>query len=140
MLVERYSFLKNMPVNGYSYTGTPTITCTAKRITVVTSGSDKISKNAIVKFALELGKNGLKNVESVFPYTTGNGKAVTITLKQKTDLYAFAKNVNRTATIAKGKKVTVNGVVKNAKGITRYRIITPDKKVWWINIPAARQY
>ena len=140
MLVERYSLLKNMPVNGYSYTGTPTITCTAKRITIVTSGSDKISKNAIIRFALELGKNGLKNVDSVFPYTTGSGKAVTITLKQKTDLYAFAKNVNRTATIAKGKKVTVNGVVKNAKGITRYRIITPDKKVWWINIPAARQY
>lgn len=140
MLVERYSLLKNMPVNGFSYTAAPTITCTAKRITIVTSGSDKISKNAIIRFALELGKNGLKNVDSVFPYTTGSGKAVTITLKQKTDLYAFAKNVNRTATIAKGKKVTVNGVVKNAKGITRYRIITPDKKVWWINIPAARQY
>lgn len=136
-LVQTYSFLKQMPVTRYTYKGAPAISCTARRITVVTSGSDTLSANAFVTFVLEQNKTGLKTVAAAFPYTTVKGKTGTVTLKAAAKLYSSADAVKNSSTLGKGKKVTVTGVLKNKKGTTRYRIIDSNKKVWWINAPAA---
>ena len=136
-LIQIYNCLKTMPVNAFSYRSSPSISCNTKRITLVASGSDTLSSSAFVTFALEQDKAGLKNVNKVFPYTTVKGKAGTITLKAAANLYASLDAETRSSTLPKGKKVTVNGACRNKKGVTRYRIVDTNKKVWWINAPAA---
>lgn len=136
-LIQSYNCLQAMPVSRYSYGVSPSISCSAKRITLVTSGSDTLSSRAFVTFALEQDKTGLKNVNKVFPYTTVKGKTGTVTLKATASLYASLDAETRSSTLAKGKTVTVNGVCRNKKGITRYRIVDSNKKVWWIDAPAA---
>ena len=118
-LVQSYSFLKQMPISRYTYKGAPAITCSANRITVVTSGSDTLSKTAAY----------------TFPYTTVAGQAGTVTLNAPAKLYSYVEAEKNSAVLAKGSKVTVTGVFKNKSGITRYRIIDSSKKVWWIDAP-----
>lgn len=136
-LVQSYSFLKQMPISRYTYKGAPAITCTANRITVVTSGSDTLSANAYVSFVLEQDKSGLKTAAYTFPYTTVAGQAGTVTLNAPAKLYSYVEAEKNSAMLAKGSKVTVTGVFKNKSGITRYRIIDSSKKVWWIDAPGA---
>lgn len=136
-LAESYNYLTHMPISKYTYRTSPSISCTAKRITVVTSGSDTLSSNAFVTFALELNKGTLKPVDTVYPYTTVMGKTGTIKLKTKTKLYGWLDAEKKSTTLAKGKKVTVVGVRKNKAGKTRYRIIDSKKKVWWIDAPSS---
>ena len=134
-LVQSYSFLKQMPISRYTYKGAPAITCSANRITVVTSGSDTLSANAYVSFVLEQDKSGLKTAAYTFPYTTVAGQAGTVTLNAPAKLYSYVEAEKNSAVLAKGSKVTVTGVFKNKSGITRYRIIDSSKKVWWIDAP-----
>ena len=136
-LVQSYSFLKQMPISRYTYKGAPAITCSANRITVVTSGSDTLSANAYVSFVLEQDKSGLKTAAYTFPYTTVAGQAGTVTLNAPAKLYSYVEAEKNSAVLAKGSKVTVTGVFKNKSGITRYRIIDSSKKVWWIDAPGA---
>ena len=136
-LVQSYSFLKQMPISRYTYKGAPAITCSANRITVVTSGSDTLSASAYVSFVLEQDKNGLKTAAYTFPYTTVAGQAGTVTLNAPAKLYSYVEAEKNSAVLAKGSKVTVTGVFKNKSGITRYRIIDSSKKVWWIDAPGA---
>ena len=136
-LVQSYSFLKQMPISRYTYKGAPAITCSANRITVVTSGSDTLSASAYVSFVLEQDKNGLKTAAYTFPYTTVAGQAGTVTLNAPAKLYSYVEAEKSSAVLAKGSKVTVTGVFKNKSGITRYRIIDSSKKVWWIDAPGA---
>lgn len=136
-LVQSYSFLKQMPISRYTYKGVPAITCSANRITVVTSGSDTLSASAYVSFVLEQDKNGLKTAAYTFPYTTVAGQAGTVTLNAPAKLYSYVEAEKNSAVLAKGSKVTVTGVFKNKSGITRYRIIDSSKKVWWIDAPGA---
>jgi hypothetical protein len=136
-LIQTYNCLKTMPVNRFSFRSSPSISCNAKRITLVASGSDTLSSSAFVTFALEQDRAGLKNVNKVFPYTTVKGKTGTITLKAATGLFASLDADVKSSTMPKGKKVTVNGVCRNKNGVTRYRIVDANKKVWWINAPAA---
>lgn len=136
-LIQIYNCLKTMPVNKYSYRVSPSISCSAKRITLVTSGSDTLSSSAFVTFALEQDRAGLKNVSKVFPYTTVKGKTGTITLKAATNLFASLDAETNSSTLPKGSKVTVNGVCRNKNGATRYRIVDSNQRVWWINAPAA---
>lgn len=132
-----YSFLKNMPVNKFTYRGTPQIWVGVKQMTIVAGGSDTLSSKAFVSFVLEQGKNGLTPAKEVFPYTTVQGRTGTVTMKAAAGLFASADAAAKSGTIAKGKKVTVTGVVKNKKKVTRYRIVDGSKKVWWITAPAA---
>ena len=136
-LVQSYSFLKQMPISRYTYKGAPAITCSANRITVVTSGSDTLSASAYVSFVLEQDKNGLKTAAYTFPYTTVAGQAGTVTLNAPAKLYSYVEAEKNSAVLAKGSKVTVTGVFKNKSGITRYHIIDSSKKVWWIDAPGA---
>ena len=137
-LVRYYNFLEHMPVNQYVYTGAPSITCSAKAITVVTTGSDTLSSKAFVSYVLEADNNkGLKAASWIYPYTTVKGKTGTITLTTAANLYAGINATAKSSTLPKGQKVTVTGVCRNKDGITRYHITDSRNKVWWINAPAA---
>ena len=135
-LVLSYNFLKHMPVNNFTYSGAPAISCNAKQITVIARGSDTLSSSAFVSFILKQDKNWLVPVDTFFPYTTVMGKTGTITLDADTSLFSSADADNMSKTLSMGKTVTVTGVVRNKKNVTRYRIIDNGKKVWWINAPA----
>ena len=135
-LVLSYNFLKHMPVNHYTYTGSPAISCNAKQITVVTSGSDTLSSRAYVFFILKQDKNWLTAGDTVFPYTTVRGKKGTITLNTAADMFSSADADKKIGILPKGKTVTVTGVVRNNKNVTCYRIIDSRKNVCWIKAPA----
>jgi hypothetical protein len=136
-LVASYNYLTHMPISKYNYRISPSISCTAKSITLVTSGSDTLSSNAFVSFVLELNKGTLKAADSVYPYTTVMGKTGAIKLKTNTNLYGLLDAENKSSTLTKGNNVTVVGVCKNKAGKTRYRIVDSRKRVWWIDAPSS---
>lgn len=137
VLNPAYNFLTSMPVQGFNSHGTPGIYVGVKQMTIVAPGSDNLSPTAFVSFVLKQGKNGLVPAKDIYPYTTVRGKTGTVTMKAAANLYASADADKKSGTLAKGKKVTVTGVVRNKKKITRYRIVDSNKKVWWICAPAA---